>query len=302
MERARPLAPVERSVLTISRDVVPVAVAAARIERRRRSIVLGRMTSEDLATFVPIDAVKLPDAPAYLAVDVDPGADSRNVRPEEALDHILDAGRSPLTIDEGIALEPADGSRLLAASSTSGSPARPEAESPAARGAQRQLRPAAFGLWVGSVERSGPLICTSLGCAVPVIALGLARDPIRHRLGDVRPNTPGGSPTTTIRQPSRGSDRSARCNRAATSLGSGGPRRAETGETLRPGSAANPLAERDRASEPSGRNRPQIPSAGVRIPVAVLRKPAPRAGFVVQGQQARPTPPAPPRRALGSAP
>jgi hypothetical protein len=54
-------------------------------------------------------------------------------------------------------------------------------------------------------------------------------------------------PTTTIRQPSRGSDRPARCNRAATSLGSGGPRRAETGNTLGPGSAANPLAERDRA-------------------------------------------------------
>jgi Family of unknown function (DUF5701) len=84
LERARPLALVEGSVLTISRDVVPVAVAAARIERRGRSIVLGQMRPEDLGTFVSIDAVKLPDAPAYLAVDVDLGADSRNVRPEEA--------------------------------------------------------------------------------------------------------------------------------------------------------------------------------------------------------------------------
>jgi len=80
----------------------------------------------------------------------------------------------------------------------------------------------------GSVERSGRLELRSDGCAVPAIALGPAHDPIRHRLGDVRPNTPG-SPTTTIRQPSRGSDRPARCNRAATSVGSGGPRRAETG-------------------------------------------------------------------------
>ena len=47
------------------------------------------MTSEDLATFVSIDAVKLPDAPAYLATDVELGADSRNVRPDEALDHDL---------------------------------------------------------------------------------------------------------------------------------------------------------------------------------------------------------------------
>jgi hypothetical protein len=34
---------------------------------------------------------------------------------------------------------------------------------------------------------------------------------------------------TTIRHPSLGTDRPARCNRAATSLGSGGPTRAETG-------------------------------------------------------------------------
>jgi Family of unknown function (DUF5701) len=104
LERARPTEPVERSVLAISRDVVPVAAAAARIERHGRPVVLGHLTFEELATFAPIDAVTLPDAPAYLAIDVDLGADSRNVPPEEALDRILAAGRSPLTLDEGIAL------------------------------------------------------------------------------------------------------------------------------------------------------------------------------------------------------
>jgi hypothetical protein len=39
-----------------------------------------------------------------VAVDVDLGAGSRNVRPEDALRDILAAGRSPLTLDEGIAL------------------------------------------------------------------------------------------------------------------------------------------------------------------------------------------------------
>jgi hypothetical protein len=46
----------------------------------------------------------LPEAPAYVAIDVDLGAESRNVRPEDALRTILDGGRSPLTLDEGIAL------------------------------------------------------------------------------------------------------------------------------------------------------------------------------------------------------
>jgi hypothetical protein len=37
----------------------------------------------------------------------------------------------------------------------------------------------------------GDWTCTTDGCAVPAIALGPAQHPIRHRLGDVRPNTPG---------------------------------------------------------------------------------------------------------------
>jgi hypothetical protein len=104
LESARSARPAERSVLTVSREVVPVATAAARIERRGQLVVLGHLTPDDLATFVPIDAVTIPEARAYLAIDVDLGAGSRNVRPEDALRDILAVGRSPLTLDEGIAL------------------------------------------------------------------------------------------------------------------------------------------------------------------------------------------------------
>jgi hypothetical protein len=104
MEAARPAQPVPRSTLVLSRDVLPVAEAAARIERRGKPVVLGQMEPGELDGYVPIAAVELPDAPAYLAVDVDLGLESRNVRPEDALRDILAAGRSPLTIDEGIAL------------------------------------------------------------------------------------------------------------------------------------------------------------------------------------------------------
>jgi len=104
LERAWPKTPVERSVLAVSRDLVPVADLAARVERRGEPVVLGQLEPADLVSFVPIDAIKLPATPAYLAVDVDLGAGSRSVRPEDALREILAAGRSPLTIDEGIAL------------------------------------------------------------------------------------------------------------------------------------------------------------------------------------------------------
>ena len=57
--------------------------------------------------------------------------------------------------------------------------------------------------------------------------------------------------------------------RRSDPAGRGGPRRVDTVE---PGSAATPLAERDRASAAGGRQRPRIPGAGVRIPVAALRK------------------------------
>ena len=87
----------------LARDVLPVADAAAKIERRGRTVVLGQLEPEDLATYEPIAAVQLPSAPAYLAADVDLGAASRNVAPEDALRDILAAGRSPLTLDEGIA-------------------------------------------------------------------------------------------------------------------------------------------------------------------------------------------------------
>lgn len=104
LEGARPAAERGRSVLVPSRSLVPPARMAARVERRGRPLVLGQLTPEDLETFRPIDSVDIPATLAYLVTDVDLGAGSRNERPEDALRQILDAGRSPLTIEEGIAL------------------------------------------------------------------------------------------------------------------------------------------------------------------------------------------------------
>ena len=94
----------ERSVLTLSRALVLPATAAAAVVRQGERVVLGHLEPAELETFTPIAAVEIPDAPAYVATDVDLGAASRNVTPETALREIVEAGRSPLTLDEGIAL------------------------------------------------------------------------------------------------------------------------------------------------------------------------------------------------------
>ena len=56
------------------------------------------------ADFSPIAEVAIPDAPAYRLVDFDSGAEYFDVTPDAALPHMLARGRSPLTIEEGIAV------------------------------------------------------------------------------------------------------------------------------------------------------------------------------------------------------
>jgi hypothetical protein len=56
------------------------------------------------ADYVTIDEVRVPQAAAYLLLDVDTGPDLQDVRPEDALVALRERGRTPLTIDEGVAL------------------------------------------------------------------------------------------------------------------------------------------------------------------------------------------------------
>ena len=62
------------------------------------------MPVDDLDRFRPIDGVELPGSSAWLITDVDAGGAFRNVTPDDALGTITREGRSPLTIDEGLAL------------------------------------------------------------------------------------------------------------------------------------------------------------------------------------------------------
>ena len=61
------------------------------------------MEPDDLARFRPLPELRVPSTP-YLLHDVDPGPDTLNMRPSEVLPWITAAGRSPLTIAEGLAV------------------------------------------------------------------------------------------------------------------------------------------------------------------------------------------------------
>ena len=61
------------------------------------------MEPDDLARFRPLPELSVPSAP-YLLLDVDPGPDTLNLPPSEALPRITAVGRSPLTVAEGLSL------------------------------------------------------------------------------------------------------------------------------------------------------------------------------------------------------
>ena len=61
------------------------------------------MDADDVARFRPLPELDIPTAP-YLLLDVDAGPDTLNLPPSEALPRITAAGRSPLTIAEGLSV------------------------------------------------------------------------------------------------------------------------------------------------------------------------------------------------------
>jgi len=71
---------------------------------RKPGVVDRNHAPGDLATYDPLPELEVPAAAAYLLVDVDRGEEFCGVRPEDALPVIRGRGRTPLTIDEGIAV------------------------------------------------------------------------------------------------------------------------------------------------------------------------------------------------------
>jgi Family of unknown function (DUF5701) len=90
-------------VVVIGAELMPAAHAVTMVELDGRPGFTD-MEAADAASFEPLPSIRLPDEPAYLITDIDPGEALRDVTPDDALPRITDAGRSPLTLEEGIAL------------------------------------------------------------------------------------------------------------------------------------------------------------------------------------------------------
>jgi hypothetical protein len=96
-----PLVLVVTRALVGPEDTVPLLHLAG---SERPGVVDRNHAAGDLATYQPLAELGVPGAAAYLLVDVDRGEEFCGVRPEDALPVIRSRGRTPLTIDEGVAV------------------------------------------------------------------------------------------------------------------------------------------------------------------------------------------------------
>lgn len=90
-------------VLVVSAAIVPAERSMPLTVLNGRPGFVDR-TAADIARFRPIAELDIPPGPAYILFDIDRGAETLNVRPDDALVTISARGRTPLTVDDGIAL------------------------------------------------------------------------------------------------------------------------------------------------------------------------------------------------------
>jgi hypothetical protein len=107
-EPLRAAAPASFAVV-VTAALVPVTARLPLLSYGGRPGTLSRHFA-DVATFAPV--VDVPAAPAYAVVGIDRGDEFRSVRPGDAAAVVAERGRTPLTIDEGIAWLLADPAAL----------------------------------------------------------------------------------------------------------------------------------------------------------------------------------------------
>lgn len=89
------------SLLVIHPDLVPASMLAPLLRvNDKPGFVVTDMA--DVDEFVPIPSAAVPDAQIYLVDDLDRGDAMVNWSPDEALPAITEAGRTPLTLIEGL--------------------------------------------------------------------------------------------------------------------------------------------------------------------------------------------------------
>lgn len=90
-------------VIVVPRAWMPLEDAMAQVFLKEKAGFID-FRPGGLENFVPLAELEVPDAEPYLVFDLDTGSDLRNLTPNDALEEIRARRRSPLTIEEGIAL------------------------------------------------------------------------------------------------------------------------------------------------------------------------------------------------------
>ena len=92
-------------VVITSRLLPPGArVAQLRVPGSDREGAIDPGHRDGLAAYRPIPDLRIPDADAYLLVDVDRGDTLREIAADDACNALASNARSPLTLDEGLSL------------------------------------------------------------------------------------------------------------------------------------------------------------------------------------------------------
>jgi hypothetical protein len=97
------IVPEDPMLLVVSGALVPLDRLIERTSLGRKA-GFTTMESADILSFRPTADLAMPDSPVYLVGDVQTGKETLGVRPDDALPLIAAAGRTPLTLDEGLAL------------------------------------------------------------------------------------------------------------------------------------------------------------------------------------------------------
>lgn len=90
-------------VITITRTLAPIEKMMNAVERNKKTGIIN-LTPAVPDDFKPIADVIIPQSTAYLLIDINRGDATRNIAPAQALKIIQQENRSPLTIEEGVAV------------------------------------------------------------------------------------------------------------------------------------------------------------------------------------------------------
>ncbi len=90
-------------VIVINSNLIPSETMMSKVEKNgKRGIT--KLFPHQSSDFSNIEKIKPPKSEAYLLVDIDRGEETLNMAPKDAFEFIIKQDRSPLSIDEGIAI------------------------------------------------------------------------------------------------------------------------------------------------------------------------------------------------------